>query len=81
MNSPKGTKNQQDHEKLEQKGNQRSGTGMSPSNTGFSFLIVVVQDTFYTTKVVFMINHLAHTLKYSNMDLGKKLNRLKDLLT
>ena len=47
VNSPKATKDdQQNDKKLEQKHNQRSGTGLSQTGPSFPLLIVVVKDNF-----------------------------------
>ena len=47
MNSPKATEyDQQNNQKLGQKHNQRSGTGLSQTGPRFSLLIVVVTDNF-----------------------------------
>ena len=73
MNLAKSTKNyQQNDEKLEQKDNQRSGTGLSRRTPLFSLLNVVVKDNIDWNIIVFLISHQVYTLKYSILHVERK---------
>ena len=63
--------------KLRQKDNQRSGTGLSRTRSPFSLLIVVANNNFASNNIIFLRSHLAYTLNYSMMDLGKRINLSK----
>ena len=53
--------------------NQRFGIGWSRRNPQSSPLIVAVIDNFAQTNIIFLISHLASTLKFFLMNLGKNL--------
>ena len=80
MNSPKTAEDfQQNDEKLRQKDTQRSGTMLPQTRPQFSFLIVVIKDNFALNNNILLISHLAYTLIYSILNIGKKLKHFKRL--
>ena len=69
MDSPKTTKeNQQNHKKLEQIHNLRSGTRLSQTEPQFYLLIVVVKCSFTHIIIIFSINRLSCTLNLSKIN-------------
>ena len=69
MNFSRATRdNHQEEEKLGQKDNQRSGTGLSQTRQRFFFLIFVVEDIFLQT----IFSHQTLTIYYSILIFGKE---------
>ena len=76
--SPKATKDDQQKEKLVQKGIQRSGKGFSQTRPRFSFLIVIVEHNLGEINIIFLISHLADTLLQPIRNFVKKIESMKD---